>query len=139
MEEWATDALDVEGAPPVLAELATSRGLDLSALSQIFDEVPGQPDRRRVAHAIIGALGRELVAARIDTRSACALAWKAATIVDLDEADKYAIDALDDGLIMAEQGIYGDADTAREDAVRFLSRFVNAAADLPVRLTVANT
>jgi hypothetical protein len=74
MERWAAEVLGGPDAPPVLADLATSSKLDLSTLSELLDQIPGEGDRARASRAVLGAIGHELLTANIDERRACALA-----------------------------------------------------------------
>lgn len=63
-------ALDEPGAPPVLAEIATSGRLDDSALAALLEEVPGRPDEPRAARGLLGAIASAFLRGRIGIRRA---------------------------------------------------------------------
>ena len=120
---WADKIIEVEDVPCVeIIDLALSKSRGRNEVMNALKGIPGKRDPQLSGSYLLGDL-KQLLFAGGDLKDIAHKAMNVAAITQQPDDDYFRFIAIDDGIALAEAGVYNTLAQCREDLRQVLSQY----------------
>lgn len=121
--QWADEVIHAENAPYVeIIDLALSGSKGRNGVMDALKEIPGERDLPLSGSYLLGELKQKLSAGG-NLKEIARKAANAAFVTQQPEEEYFRFVAIDDGIGLAETGVYGTVVQCEQDLRRALSKY----------------